>query len=416
MISPQDRLPHYAPAPSPSAVDSICEPPLLEDANRLSDDLSTWRHDLHRIPELGCSTPQTSRYIQTKLAEFGLDAAIGPSGEVNTLLGGDTGPCLLLRADIDALPMVERSGEPWASDNGCAHSCGHDMHAASLLGAAKLLQERSFLLEQFRGCVKLLFQTGEETLTGAAAAISDGIMDNPRVEAAFAIHVNARCPLGLLIYGEDQSAGVWSFRIRLRGRGGHGSSPQKCINPIVCGIKIHEAIDTFMNSELAPGTEAVLTIGKFSAGASPNVIPDECVLEGTARAFDTDLLNHIKHRVCELVRGVSLVYRVKDEVEDLSLVPPLIVDSALTENCLSYVGAAEPGLKFRGIQHSLGAEDFARFSALVPSANFIIGAAVGDSDAHYSLHDARVRFDDKALPICAAAYASVALGWLSDQR
>lgn len=413
MISPEDREPHLPKAPSTTAARAVDG--LLRDAEASAEQFVDWRHQLHRMPELGLNTPQTTEFVRARLEQMGYAPSAGAHGEVTAVIGDAAGPCVLLRADMDGLPVAERSGEPWASVNGCAHACGHDMHATSLLGAARLLRAREGAIRELGGCVKLLFQPGEETLTGAAAVVADGVLESPHVDAAFALHVNGRCPMGLMLYGEEQSAGVWGFRIRLRGHGGHGSMPHKCIDPIIAGVHVHLAIDEAMHREFAAGTEVVLSIGKFEAGSAPNVIPDECVLEGTARAFDAEVMAKVKTRVREVVGGVASTYRVSAEVEDLSDVPPLVVDSMMTDACLAYVGAAEPEMRFRGIQHTLGAEDFAFFSERVPSAYFTVGAAAWDAEEHFSMHDPRIRFDDGALPLCAAAYAAAGLGWLADK-
>lgn len=288
------------------------------------------------------------------------------------------------------------------------------MHATALLGAARLLKARERQLVDMGACVKLLFQPGEETFEGASAAIDACVLESPHVDAAFAMHVNGRCPMGLMIYGDKEFAGVWGFRITLRGRGGHGSAPEKCIDPITAAVHVHTAISEVMSREVAAGTEAVLSIGKFWGGAAANAIPDECVLEGTLRAYDAEVMGTIEARVREVVASVSAAYRTTAEIDDLSRVPPVVVDESFTRACLSYVGHAIPGMRFRGIQHSLGAEDFAFFSSRVPSAYFTVGAAAKDAEERFSMHDPRVRFDDDELPIGVAAYAAVALGWLAD--
>lgn len=407
-------LPHTADAPSKVAADAIDED-LLSAAIANSGELAAWRHELHGIPEVGLHTTRTSAFISDRLAELGIAHQIEDSGCVVALIGSPAPDhCLLLRADMDGLPVTERSGEPWASTNGCSHSCGHDMHAVSLLGAARLLKSREEMICSLKGCVKLFFQPGEETFEGAAAAIDEGVLETPKVDAAFAMHVNGRCPMGLMIYGDAEFAGVWGFRITVRGRGGHGSAPEKCVDPITGAVHVHLAITEVMSREVAPGVEAVLSIGKFEGGSAANTIPDECVLEGTLRAYDGEVMARIERRVREVVASTSHAYRVSARVDDLSRVPPVVADEAMTRECLTYVGRALPDIRFRGIQHSLGAEDFAFFSSRVPSAYFTVGAAVMDCDEHFSMHDPRVRFDDDELPLGATSYAAVALGWLAD--
>ncbi|WP_321971482.1 M20 family metallopeptidase [Paratractidigestivibacter sp.] len=406
--------PHRAKEPTPVAAALIGGKHLYDEAEALSGVLSAWRHELHQSPELGLSTPLTTKYIFDTLSNMGLEPKVGNAGEVVVLLGLSDGPCILLRADMDGLPFEERSGEPWASVNGCAHACGHDMHSSSLLGAAKLLCSREEDLRRIGGCVKLLFQPGEETLTGAAAVVSDGVLNAPQVDAAFALHVNGRCPMGLMIYGDNEFAGAWSFRIVLHGRGGHGSAPQKCNDPITAGAHIHGVLPGLVESTVGDASEAVISIGSFHGGTAPNAIPDECRLEGTMRAFRPEVLSELKRDVIRTVQRIACEHGCTADVESLSAVPPVNVDASQTSACLSYIGSAQPDIRFRGIQHSLGAEDFAFISERVPSAYLTVGAAVRDTDNHFSMHDPRIRFDDAALPMCAAAYASVALGWIAD--
>lgn len=378
--------------------------------------LANWRHELHRMPELGLDTPRTTAFVSARLSEAGVAHEVGEAGEAVALIGSREADarCVLLRADMDALPFPERSGEPWAAECGRAHACGHDLHATSLLGAATLLKAHEQELVRAGAAAKLLFQPGEETFEGARAAIAGGVLANPAPEAAFALHVNGRCPMGLVIYGEDEFAGVWGFRIRLLGRGGHGSAPEKCADPITAGVHVHLALEEIMALEVRAGTEAVLSVGKFCGGAAGNAIPDECVLEGTLRAHDDEVLDALRSRVAEAARGVACAYRVEAVVETLSQMPPVHASRGFTSACIAYTGAAAPDVRFRNIQHSLGAEDFALFSSALPSAYFTVGAAVAGAPERYSMHDPRVRFDDAALPLCAAAYASVALGWAAD--
>lgn len=414
MFSAGSENPHAAAAASTAAAAVVSG--LLGEAETMAATLANWRHELHRMPELGLDTPRTTAFVSARLAEAGVRHVVRDAGEVVALIGSGSADarCVLLRADMDALPFPERSGEPWAASDGRAHACGHDLHATSLLGAARLLKGREKELEEAGVAVRLLFQPGEETFEGAAASIADGVLEGPAPEAAFALHVNGRCPMGLVIYGTDEFAGVWGFRIRLLGRGGHGSAPEKCADPITAGVHVHLALEEIMALEVRAGTEAVLSVGKFCGGAAGNAIPDECELEGTLRAHDAGVLEALRARIEEAARGVATTYRVEARVETLSEMPPVHAGEAFTGACIAYTGAAAPDLRFRNIQHSLGAEDFALFSQVMPSAYFTVGAAATDAGERFSMHDPRVRFDDKALPICAATYAAVALGWAAD--
>ena len=240
-----DLQPQSAPKATAAAQTAIGDG-LVAEAQAFADELAAWRHDLHQMPELGNSLPQTSTYIQARLTEMdipfatlvdgscvvGLVGAGAAAAQGNGICTNEqAGTVIMLRGDMDALPVAEESGEPFASTNGCMHACGHDMHATALLGAARMLKAREAELVDANATVKLLFQPGEETFEGARAAIADGLLQNPRPQVAFAMHVNSQSPLGLVLYGSPALSGVYGFRITLQGKGGHGSSPEICIDP-----------------------------------------------------------------------------------------------------------------------------------------------------------------------------------------
>ena len=422
-----DFKPQPAPTPTPRAQSAISAD-LLADAQAMAVELAAWRHDLHRMPELANDLPQTSAYVQARLAEMGVPFRTLVDGNCIVALVGKgacaaqggaaendvCGNVIMLRADMDALPVAEESGEPFASENGCMHACGHDLHTTALLGAARLLKDREDKLVALDGTVKLLFQPGEETFTGARAAIADGLLESPVPDAAYAMHVNSQSPLGLVLYGNPALSGVYGFRIMLTGKGGHGSSPEICVDPITAGVHVHLALQELISREVSAMKEVALTIGKFCGGAAANVIPDSCVLEGTMRGFDPELMDRLKQRITELVEGVAKVYRVGCKIEVLSDVPPLVLDDAMTTACRGYVGATLPDATFLPLFHAMASEDFALISERVPSAYFTVGAAAVDTDEHFAQHHPRVRFDDAELPLGAAAYAAVALGYLAD--
>ncbi len=420
--------PEAAPALSDAAAQAVPED-LPAEAQALAEELASWRHKLHQMPELSLDLPKTSAFVQARLREMEIPFRVLVEGSCVVGLVGlgaraaaedgtaDDAACghtIMLRADMDALPVEEESGEPFASTNGCMHACGHDMHAAALLGAARILKAHEDEICHMGGTVKLLFQPGEETFQGARAAIADGLFESPAPEVAYGMHVNSQSPLGLVLYGNPALSGVYGFRITLQGRGGHGSSPEICIDPITAGVHVHLALQELVSREVSAMKEIALTIGKFSGGAAANVIPDSCVLEGTMRGFDRELMAHLRERIAELVEGVAKTYRVEATIETLSDVPPLVLDAQMTETCKAYVGAAIPGAAFLPAFHAMASEDFALISERVPSAYFTVGAAAQDTQEHFAQHHPRARFDDAELPQGAAAYAAVALGWLAD--
>ena len=413
--------PSKAPAASPAASAAI-PADLADKARALAPELARWRHELHRIPELSLELPKTSAFVQARLAEMGVPFRTLVGGScVVALLGRGArdgadaaGPCILLRADMDALPVAEESGEPFASTNGRMHACGHDLHATALLGAARLLKAHEDELVRLGGTVKLVFQPGEETFLGARAALREGLLEEPRVDAAFAAHVIAAMPQGAIAYGTHALSGVYGFRITLEGKGGHGSSPEVCVDPITAGVHVHLALQELIAREVGARSEVALTIGRFSSGAAANVIPDSCVLEGTMRAFDPELMGRLVERIGEIVQGVAATYRTRATVETLNDVPPLVLDEGMVKASRGYVAAALPEQRQVGGAHNMASEDFALVSERVPSAYFMVGAGPADPSERYPQHNPKIRFADEALPVQAAAYAAVALGWLAD--
>lgn len=381
---------------------------LYAEAQALQNKLTEWRHDLHQIPELGVQLPKTSAYVQACLRELGVpyQTIINGNGIVAQLGQGDA--CLLLRADMDALPVREESGEAFAAHNGNMHACGHDMHAASLLGAAALIKQHE---AQLKGTIKLLFQPGEETFSGAQAALQEGVLESPCVDAAVAVHVAAIAPVGLVAYGDVPYASVYGFKITLTGKGTHGAMPAHGIDPINAAVQIYLALQALIAREVPAAQEVTLTIGQLSAGTVSNVIPETAVLQGTLRVFDNTLRKQLIRRIGEISKSVADTYRCQTTLEVLCDVPPLICDTAYNKHLAANVKKMDSSLIVRENVHTTASEDFAFFSERVKTAMFMVGAQVDDGTVPYNQHNPKVRFNDKALPIAAAVYAAAALNW-----
>jgi len=379
---------------------------IMEEALELRQKLIDWRRDLHRIPEIDIALPLTTAYIEKELKALGIQPKVYPEISCIAAVIGSGSRCLLLRSDIDGLPMVEKSGEPFASENGCAHACGHDLHAATLLGAAALLKAHE---QELKCTVKLLFQSGEETFHGAAAAIAAGIMEEPHVDAAFAMHAFAADPVGTFMYGPIPLSSAYGFTITLTGKGGHGSQPDACIDPINAAVQVYLALQSLVAREASPRQPVSLTIGHFTAGAAANVIPDTAILEGTMRTFDPQTREQLIRRITEVGRGVAETYRCGFELRVNSDVPSLVSDPDFSEACiasLQKLGIADP---LAGNLQAMGSEDFAFFSQLVPSCYITSGAGVPEKERRCGQHDPRIVFNEDSLPGNAAVYAQVAL-------
>ncbi len=383
-------------------------------ALELKEEIISNRRHFHMHPEVGLHMPETQKYVIDALRSYGITAK--PCGHGITATIGKGGRCILLRADMDALPMAEESGEVFACKSGTeAHACGHDFHAAMLLGAARMLKEKEDVLQ---GTVKLMFQPAEETFEGSMDMIRAGILEHPKVDAALAYHVSpGQMPVGLVMYNARGTMmfSVDGFRIRIQGKGAHGAYPQKSIDPINIGVHIHLALQELIARETDPEKACVLTIGRFSAGTAANIIPDTAVLEGTLRTNDRSERMKLVKRIHEVAERTAAVYGGQVELETLSDVPPLVCDPELTTKMLSYMKELQiPGFMEYPDVTASASEDFANVAERVPSSFMYLSAGFMDERGAYSAHNPKVRFNEEVCPIGAACLAHCAERWLAD--
>lgn len=385
----------------------------VREAEALQEQLIKWRRELHQIPETGIHLPQTVKYVAEKLEKMEVQYEIYEDCSCIVAQIGKGNRCFMLRGDMDGLPMEEEAEVEFASKNGNMHACGHDLHATVLLGAAKLLKEHE---EELQGVVKLLFQSGEETFQGAKEALKSGVLENPKVDAAFAMHVFAKTPPGVIAYGTEMMASVYGFKILLTGHGGHGSQPEVCIDPINAGVAVYEALQSLIARECPPSAEAALTIGQFTAGNAANIIPEKCVLQGTLRTFDKKVTELLIRRINEIVPNIAQAYRTSCVIEELSNVPNLSNNEELTNGAIETIKELFPDMGFYGGTHLMGSEDFAVFSELVPSAYLVLGAGLEDESKRLGQHNPKIVFNEKCLYQGAAIYAGVAMDWLDKNK
>ena len=315
---------------------------LLEAAKALEPQLQEWRRTLHRHPEVGFDLPQTKALVKKALTEMGYTPQDCGKCGVVTLAGGKRpGKVILLRGDMDALPLQEESGEEFSSElPGKMHGCGHDMHTAMVLGAAKLLKEHE---DEIEGTVKLEFQPAEEIFQGSLDMINSGLLENPKVDAAVMFHVLAGMPLpaGMVLVpgGGITMASCEQYHIVVHGKGGHGSMPNACIDPITAAAHIHIALQEINSRELDPAGFGVFTTGRFEAGKASNIIPDTADMWGTIRTVDPEqkVSALIHQRMTEIAQGVATAYRCTAEVEFSDYCPCMVVDTPLAGNALTYM-------------------------------------------------------------------------------
>ena len=396
---------------------------LLNEAKTLEPQLQTWRRTLHRHPEVGFDLPQTKALVKQALTAMGYAPQDCGKAGVLALVGGKKpGKTLLLRGDMDALPIQEQSGEEFSSEiPGRMHGCGHDMHTAMMLGAAKLLKAHE---DEIEGTVKLEFQPAEEIFQGSPDMIANGLLEDPKVDAAVMFHVLAGMPLPagtvLVPGGGITMASCEQYHITVHGKGGHGSTPHACVDPITAAAHIHIALQEINSRELDPNAFGVLTTGCVKAGAASNVIPDTAEMFGTIRTTDPDNKTGelIRKRMTEIAQGVALAFRCTAEVEFSDYCPCMVVDKALAADALTYMtdllGAGAMDMTpLTGGKAGGGSEDFAFVSHEVPTVSMFLSAGNSKDGYLYGQHHPKVRFDDSILYEGSAAYSYFALRWLS---
>ena len=385
----------------------------MDDGKRaleLREETVAHRRYFHTNAEVGLETLKAVAYIMERLRAYGL--APEPCGHGVTASLGTGGKTLLLRADMDALPMGEESGEPFACPTGTeAHTCGHDFHAAMLLTAAKMLKEQE---ETLKGTVRFMFQPAEETFEGAKDMIAHGILEG--VDAALAFHVTSgKLPMGLFMYnsGGVMMSSVDGFRITVKGKGAHGAYPNDAIDPINIAVHIYLALEALIAREADSSKSCVLTVGNFEAGSAPNIIPETAVLQGTIRTNDKACRALLVRRMKEVAEGVARTYGGSAEIEMLSEVPPLICDQELTDRMAGYLQEL-PGLTpCPGIAAS-ASEDFAVVAEQVPSTFMYLSAGYQDERGEAPAHNPKVLFNEEVCAIGPACLAHCAKRWLEE--
>jgi len=389
---------------------------LLDEAKELLPELVALRRAIHAEPELGLELPKTREKLLERLEALPLEIETHAktSGVVATLRGARPGRSILLRADMDALPMPEDTGLPFASKTpGAMHACGHDAHTAMLVGAAQLLAGRR---DELRGSVVFMFQPGEEGHAGARVMLEEGLLERePRVEAAFALHVAPEFRPGMIATrGGTLLASADAFEIVVRGKGGHASMPHLCRDPIPAACAIVPALQTFVTRSIAATDPAVITVTMLRAGTTNNVIPETATLTGTIRAHSEnarELAHEGVHRVAE---GVARAHGVEAEV---NLVPgyPVTVNDGDFDGFVQ--GVARELLGQRSVVELpapfMGAEDFSFVLQRVTGSMAVIGMRPPGPDAPAPCHSNRMKIDENGMAHGAALHAAVALRFLA---
>jgi amidohydrolase len=391
---------------------------LRESAEEIAPGVIADRRYLHRHPELGFHEENTARLVIERLRALNLDdlqTGIAKTGVVGVLHGGKgPGKTVLLRADMDALPITELNDVPYKSETpGAMHACGHDAHTAMLLGAARVLAGRR---EEFAGTIKFLFQPSEEANAGGAAPmIEAGVMENPHVDAAFGIHVGSNIPAGkVAVLGGPVNAAADSAIVTIRGLGGHAARPQMAIDPIVIGAHCIVALQSLVSREVNPLSPAVITVGTLHAGTVSNVIPEEAHFEATVRTFDEKTRALLAERIPQVVRGICETFRATADVQYELGYPPLVNNAEMAALVKSVALEVVGPERVQDSEPGMGAEDMSYFLNAVPGAFYRLGVRNEATGKTYGHHHPRFDIEEDALATGVAMHAAVALRYLGN--
>lgn len=371
------------------------------------------RRDFHRHPELGFQEVRTAGIVARDLTELGLEVStgIGKTGVVATLEGARPGPVLLVRFDMDALPIQEETGAEYASETpGVMHACGHDGHTAIGLTVAKMLEAHK---DELGGTVKLVFQPAEEGLGGAEAMVADGVLDHPKPGQSLSLHLWNDKPLGWIgvTPGPAMSASD-RFTVKIIGRGGHGAAPYITIDPVVAGAQVITALQNIVSRNVDPLEAAVVTVTSMVGGEAFNVIPESVVLKGTIRTFNPEVRSIVMERFEAIASGVSNAMGCQAEVDLKSITPAVSNDPVIAAQVFEVANKIYPQAEISTDERTMGSEDMAYMMDDIPGCYFFIGSADHERGLDAGHHHPKFDFNEGALTTGAALMASVVQDFL----
>ena len=374
-------------------------------------DLVSWRRDLHRHPELGFQEIRTAGIVARHLAELGMEiqTGVGRTGVVGVLDGRQPGPVVMVRFDMDALPIAEETTHDFRSETpGVMHACGHDGHVAIGLGVATLLARHR---QELRGSVKFVFQPAEEGEGGAVAMIQDGVLTSPRPDAAFGLHIYNQLPLGRVTAGEGPvMAAAERFQCRVTGRGGHGAMPHQTVDAIVVASQIVTALQTVVSRNVNPAEMAVVSIGSLHAGSAFNIIAEQAELWGTIRTLEEATHQTVLHRVREIVEGTARAMGASAQL-DIEELTVAVVNDAQAATRVRQAAARVVGAENVSDQQLwVASEDMSYFLRTVPGCFFFVGASRAEKE--FPHHNPRFDFDEAVLAQGVAILCETVAGYL----
>jgi len=368
------------------------------------------RRDFHRYPELGFREYRTAEVVARELRSLGLEVTTGvaETGVTAILEGNQPGRVVMLRFDMDALPIDEQTGAEYASQHpGVMHACGHDGHMAIGLTVARLLQENR---EAIHGTIKLVFQPAEEGLGGAERMVAEQVLENPKVDICLGLHLWNEKPLGwAAVVPGAFMAGADFFTVRILGKGGHGGLPETTIDPIVAASQVVMALQTIVSRNIAPLESAVVSVTQMAAGSAYNVIPNQAELRGTIRTFLPEVRDVVLARLEQIVRSIALGMNCEAEIELQRLTWPVVNHPRVTEIVQGVLKTLLPEYRNESNYRSMVSEDMAVFLNQVPGCFFFIGSGNPEKGLNASHHHPKFDFDEQVLPKAAAILAGAAV-------
>jgi len=375
------------------------------------------RRDFHEHPELGFQEVRTSGIVAERLRSLGLEevttgiAGTGVTGLIHGKKG--RGKVVLLRADMDALPILEENAVPYVSQNpGVMHACGHDAHTAILLAVTRLLMEQR---DEFAGTVKVLFQPAEELPPGGAKPMIDaGVLEHPHVDAVFGLHMAQDARLGTVeVRSGPYMAAADRFLITIQGKGGHGASPHDTVDPIAVGAQIVTALQTLVSREVKPIESGVVSVCAFIGGDAFNVIPDRAELRGTVRTFTPENRDMLERRISELVTGIATAMRATATVDFARGYPATVNEEAMTQIVRAAAAEVVGPENVIDAEPMMGAEDFSYFLQERPGSYFFIGSRNEDRGLIWGHHHPKFDIDEASMAIGIETMLRTTLGYLA---
>lgn len=375
----------------------------FESAVALRDEIVMIRRDLHRHPETAFEEVRTARLVAEQLSEMGMEVqtGVGKTGVIGILEGVSDGPTVLVRADMDALPMDEETGAEYASTvPGKMHACGHDGHVSMALGAARILSEQR---DRLHGRVKFVFQPAEEVGSGAKTMVKDGALREPAPDVVFGLHLWNTLPVGEIgLTPGPIMAGASDFVVSLTGKGGHAALPEESIDPVVCAAQIVMALQTIVSRNVSPQDTAVVSVTQVHAGTANNIIPQTAKLTGTFRTFTLETREQVESRMRAIISNIAAAMQCEVDINIQHHTDPVINDEKVVARLKELYGQLD-GLSLKLVEdRTMGAEDVGEFMRDAPGAFIFVGSKNDERELNYGHHHPRFDFDEDALPIGTA--------------